>query len=1282
VQDASGAPFTETEDTYQLRDVTTGLAPANAGSVAATLFPELIRTDKRFYEGNVSPGKTTFTTNEYDGLGNIVRFTDDGEPGLATDNVDATITYTNCSTYVIKPDSITVRGNGVEMRRRNANIDCATGNVTQVRQSLADLSTAITDLSYFANGNLLTVTGPANRVGQRYTLTYEYDPTVATHVARISDSFGLFSQATHNLSFSKVETTTDTNNNQTTNFYDSVGRIERIVGPYEQGPGQSRPTLAFEYHPEAAVPYAITRHVDKDAEGNPKSSETIDTILFTDGLKRVIQTKKDATVLEGNANAAQDKMIVSGQVTFDTFGRTVAQRYPTTEPKAADVVNGVFNPVADTVAPTTMDYDVLDRNTRTVIPDGSVTRIEYRFGAGRSSPDLQFETIVTDANVNQGLRGAVKHTFRDVRELITSVKERTAAGDIWTSYAYDPLKQIVQVLDDKLNTTRVAYDNFGRRTVIDNPDTGRTETQYDLASNLTAKITANLKSQSRQITYAYDFNRLASITYPNFPGNNVTYTYGAPGASFNTAGRITKITSQMGVEERQYGKLGETVYEKKTLTTFTNATQPSVYETRFLFETFGRLLRITYPDGEVVTNTYDSGGNLTNARGVKAVAASGQNHRYQYLQSLLYDKFEQRAFVEQGNGVKTAYAYNAQTRRLAALTALRQGGTLFQNLAYSYDKVGNVLALKNSVDLPRANEYGGPSHQRYEYDDLYRLTKAQGVFPANVNVAAADASACAGVPTSHCRVYALDLTYDTIHNIQRKNQADTRYPPGNPGGVVQKKTTYDFSYAYNLSGASSVRPHAPTHIGVRTYTYDADGNQTGWTHDQNGTRRTIVWDDENRIQSLFDNGHEKTYKYDDQGQRMIKRGPQGETVYVNQFFTDRPGANGTKHVYAGTTRIASKLMRQNTPNANPNGNTPFEKDLYFYHPDHLGSSSYVTDLNGKLYEHLEYFPFGEGWIEENTNVQRTPYLFTAKELDEETGLYYFGARYYDPRTSVWQSVDPMLAAYFDNGAPAFGIRVPQNLALYSYSWNNPVIHRDPDGNAVNLIAGAIGAAVGAIAGPVIYAGVSLYKGEQITGRGLAGAAVGGLVTGGVAGLSMGASLIIEAGAAGAGAVYGGAANRAIVTGDVAQTFNAEAMQTDFALGVGTFGVVKGVGAGVGALRAPTAPAVGPTSAQIVQQTAREEAAKGTKHLLTKMTPREQAAYLRDPARGSRFEGQAVHRATRDALKAKHGDRFEYRTRGPDFLDKQTGQQIELTTPAGVAEHAARPGYGNAIIVDY
>jgi hypothetical protein len=57
---------------------------------------------------------------------------------------------------------------------------------------------------------------------------------------------------------------------------------------------------------------------------------------------------------------------------------------------------------------------------------------------------------------------------------------------------------------------------------------------------------------------------------------------------------------------------------------------------------------------------------------VKSVASNGQNHRYRYLQNLYYDKFEQRAFVEQGNGVKTSYTYNAQNRRLMSCPHVHQ----------------------------------------------------------------------------------------------------------------------------------------------------------------------------------------------------------------------------------------------------------------------------------------------------------------------------------------------------------------------------------------------------------------------------------------------------------------------------------------------------------------------------------------------------------------------------------------------------------------------------------
>jgi RHS repeat-associated protein len=89
-------------------------------------------------------------------------------------------------------------------------------------------------------------------------------------------------------------------------------------------------------------------------------------------------------------------------------------------------------------------------------------------------------------------------------------------------------------------------------------------------------------------------------------------------------------------------------------------------------------------------------------------------------------------------------------------------------------------------------------------------------------------------------------------------------------------------------------------------------------------------------------------------------------------------------------------------------------------------------LDGETVQHIEYVPFGEVFIEERNNTWNTPYLFNAKELDEETGLYYYGARYYDPRVSIWLSTDPLQEKY-------------PNISTYAYCSNNPVMFVDPDG---------------------------------------------------------------------------------------------------------------------------------------------------------------------------------------------------------------------------------------------
>jgi RHS repeat-associated protein len=132
----------------------------------------------------------------------------------------------------------------------------------------------------------------------------------------------------------------------------------------------------------------------------------------------------------------------------------------------------------------------------------------------------------------------------------------------------------------------------------------------------------------------------------------------------------------------------------------------------------------------------------------------------------------------------------------------------------------------------------------------------------------------------------------------------------------------------------------------------------------------------------------------------------------------------------------------------PDDGMPDTNFLYFYHPDHVGSTGYVTDVDGALYEHVQYFPSGEPWVDQRSNTERLPHLFSGKELDQETGLYYFGARYYDPRVGLWASADPAATEYLDGEVGLGGVYHPVNLAAYVYVGHNPQKYVDPDGRYI------------------------------------------------------------------------------------------------------------------------------------------------------------------------------------------------------------------------------------------
>ncbi len=1044
LRDGAGNLYTKNLKSYNLVDVNfPERAPEDSTALpalmlqAASLFPAPASSETFYYEGGSVAHKSTKSTfDAYDSYGNVTQFTDYGDAG-EEDDVEARITYaTFAEDLYIKgnPDSIKVRRKSVPLpstgedtgllRERNASYYSDTGALQEVSVTTGSTDPAVTTITYDEYGMMHTVTGPRNDTPvepgstekQRYTLTYVYDDVTHGLVKTATDSFGYSSQTTYDYRFGTPEVSTDINGNKNRYVYDSAGRAVEFYGPYQfatyDGPVEERkPTITFEYHPEANVPWAKTDHYDRFQD--VPTAPAITTVIFTDGAGKVLQTKKSADIYQGVEATSAPMMTVSGRILFDAFGRIEKEYYPVVEPMGSE---GVFNPAFENQSRYTHHvYDVLNREALVTRPGGRTISYQYGFGSDRDGK-VQFSQMVirSSSTVTDPLE-IKKELFKDVKGAIVGLKEyHTPTGtsttqELWTSYVYSPMGEILEVKDAANQITSVTYDLAGRRISITNPDTGAVATTYDPAGNVVAKSSQNLQDQQKEIAYVYNYNRLEKILYPLYPDNNVTYGFGAPGAANNGAGRVIAITDRSGSLLRSYGMLGEVVEETKTVNTLPT---PSTYTTRYEWDSFGRMHSLLYPDGEKLTYMYDRGGLLKRIYG----EVEGQLVA-DYVARLEYDRFGRRKYLDRNNTSETEYFYDEVTRRLSALKSdSMSDAEIIQDIVYEYDHLDNITRIANNQPISKWTKYGGPMVQIYTYDDLNRLETADGTW-RDINR------------------YTLSMEYDGVHNTTRKNQKHWLIK-NNGGEDIQAPTTYDWSYGY-----ASSHPHAPTSIGEVSYSYDSNGNQTGFVSPN--LTRTMEWDEENRVRSLSDGGSTSEYLYDDAGQRVLKRTSQGETVYVNQFFTVRNGTIITKHIFAGSDRIATKV------------HTDRSQDLYYYHTDHLGSTNYVLDGNGEIYEHMEYFPFGELWVAERASTERTPYLFTSKELDEETGLYYFGARYYDARTSVWQSTDPILGDYLptgekekDSNLPGMGgVFQTSNLSLFAYGFNNPIRIVDPDGNA-------------------------------------------------------------------------------------------------------------------------------------------------------------------------------------------------------------------------------------------
>ncbi|MBP4140409.1 hypothetical protein J3S90_01165 [Flavobacterium sp. P4023] len=1217
----------ESENEYSFIEVATQASVSlndlsSAVCDAKRIFVGLIHTNQKMYEGG-SEYLETNTFNTYDANGNITQYEDLGN-GTTTDKVTAKITYHESATPYFGgiPKQLEVFTKDGLRRKRATTINTTTAEVTQIKNYSAADKIAITDIAYDAYGNLQKITGPANYKDQRMTMNYVYDGENHSFLTEIKDAFGYQNKMEYDYRFGIPLKTTDRNDQSTEYTIDAVGRPKTIRGPYEIASGKPY-TIAYDYFPTAKVPYAKTRNYD------PELDKDIETYTYTDGLGRALQVKKTASLFTAAGSPDQEAHIVSGKVIYDGLGRPTTSYYPTT----TTTIDAAFSTALSSVNPTKTEYDEVGRAVKVTLPDGSSNTTTFKIDTFEGVPTML--TTQTDA------LGKTVQSQTDVKgSNLASIQ-----NDLVTKFDINALGETIQVTDAMDHITKSTYDWLGRRTEFTHPDAGTTTMEYDLAGNLTKRVTQDIKNtvpNGGAIQYEYDYNRLESIKYPKNPQNNVQYNYGKANGTASRRGRLWFVQDASGGQEFFYGKLGEVEKEIRTLRI--TPTDVQTYISQFEYDTWNRIQKMTYPDGEVVDYTYNRAGNLQSMQGKK------ESHTYDYIKQLAYDEFEQRKYLKYGNYTETNYTYDPTMRRLQQLQ-VKSGARQVMNNSYGYDLVGNVLNIKNTAPIIN-NTLGGTSNHEYQYDDFYRLKSAKALYKGEFTEAK----------------YELNMSYNKMHNITNKNLVHT---------VNNEQKGYVLDYNYD----NELHPNAPNKIvevgkaEPRVYVYDGNGNPTSYSEEK--SFRKMTWDEENRLMGINDNGRIHQYTYDAGGERVIKSSGDSQNVaingqtaativhtddytgYVSPYFVISKG-KFTKHYFEGAGRIVSKLGNgafaqplgitaggvnytnltaeqqkamdtyvkslglppgpptqqgiyatpeftgnpypsevlkpavenqappegwPRNPIFNKPGDVPGppvqfgppvqpatvkpgegftgiglpENDIFYFHPDHLGSTSYITTRNGSISQHVEYIAFGEILFEEHSSSFSSPYLFNGKELDRETNLSYYGARYLDMKTSLWLNVDPILLreeVYDNPESTNGGVYNSQNLAAYSFSYNNPITYVDPDGECPNCATAAAGAIIGGIIGGAIEAGTQLYKSGKVTNwKAVGGSALQGAIVGGAAGFTGGASLLTTAGVAGGANAVGGTLNRSIQ--GKSTTFGD--LGSDFAIGAAFGAVGYGLG---------------------------------------------------------------------------------------------------------------------------
>ena len=790
------------------------------------------------------------------------------------------------------------------------------------------------------------------------------------------------------------------------------GLVRQITNTYETNTGNLLSTETYNNggtNPVVYMTYDSFGNISTvtDAEGNTTYT-TYDTsytfpvtITFptTGGVSHVTSQTWDSRF--GKVLTSTDQNGYDTDYTYDGYGRLTQVDYP----DGGQVLYAYY----DTAAPNRYVLKLVKETASSYVDSRA-----YYDGLGR--------VIRTESNGESG-KTIITRSFYDSMGRNYKTEGPLFSGDTQYPFtevvSYDYLSMPLMVRSPNSGAYANIYTYSGFSTTVTDADGGvKTQTTDHLG-----RIIQVQEQNGGTYTTTYEYNAAGDlIEITDDVGNITSFTY-------DTLGRKTAMNDpDMGYWQYTYDGNGNLLTQtdaKNQVITFTydelnrvtsktySPSNPMVYyfydsgtngiglpyqvananatTTYNSYDSMGRSTSVTKTvtgdsarttqttydlSGKVLRTTYPDGYYVTNAYipGTNLLGSVTGSDGEVYASISNYKPTGKMGTLIHDNGTTTTYTYSAFTTHVTDIVTTN--GTTLQSKHYTYTNSGDIDSVTDSV--------AGATYD-YTYDDLHRLTNE----------------------TNTGGFGAMQVTYNAIGNITQKTVGPNTFYMGYDSShkhavdyVTYNSTNYDYTYDANGNMTQGYDFSNLANIQVRTITYNVDNMPTSIYHGS-GTTSALLYDGSGA-----------------RAKKTVSGGSSSTTYYIGNHFEVKDGT-AVKYVFAGNLRVAQI-----------EGSA-----LSYFHKDHLGSSTVMTDDTGSLIESTNYEPFGGQRA--HTGINSSIYKFTDQEFDAESGLYNYDARMYDPIIGRFISPDSLIPDVYN----------PQALNRYSYCLNNPLRYTDPSGHS-------------------------------------------------------------------------------------------------------------------------------------------------------------------------------------------------------------------------------------------